>query len=40
MRRENEKPRKFKNSVFVEFASAAEMNAFLDKAKAEEPCED
>ena len=30
MRRENEKPRKFKNSVFVEFADAAEMRAFLE----------
>ena len=40
MRRENEKPRKFKNSVFVEFADAAEMRAFLEKAKATEPQED
>lgn len=40
MRRENEKPRKFKNSVFVEFATAQETNAFLDKAKEAEPVED
>ena len=40
MRRENEKPRKFKNSVFVEFADAAEKDALLAKAKAVEPVED
>lgn len=37
MRREDKKPPKaFKGSVFVEFALLDEMNAFLEKAKAEE----
>ncbi|CCU99296.1 unnamed protein product [Malassezia sympodialis ATCC 42132] len=40
MRRENERPRAFKHSVFVEFASADEMQAFLERAKAEEPEQD
>lgn len=40
MRRENEKPRKFKNSVFVEFADVSEKDALLEKAKAVEPEED
>lgn len=40
MRRENEKPRRFKNSVFVEFADATEKDALLEKAKAVEPVED
>lgn len=40
MRRENEKPRKFKNSVFVEFAEPADMTAFLAQAKSMDPIED
>ncbi|PKI84009.1 hypothetical protein MVES1_002163 [Malassezia vespertilionis] len=40
MRRETEVPRKFKNSVFVEFASAPEMATFLKSASAENPVED
>ncbi|WFD23724.1 hypothetical protein MEQU1_002418 [Malassezia equina] len=40
MRRENERPRAFKHSVFVEFASADEMQSFLERAKAEEPEQD
>lgn len=40
MRRESERPRKFKNSVFVEFAEPAELDAFLLQARAEDPIED
>ena len=40
MRRENEKPRKFKNSVFVEFAEPAELDAFMAKARSVDPLED
>lgn len=40
MRREVEKPRKFKNSVFVEFADAAVKQKVLDEAKTVEPHED
>ncbi|WFD31790.1 hypothetical protein MSPP1_002829 [Malassezia sp. CBS 17886] len=40
MRRENDKSRKFKNSVFVEFAETPTLNAFLEQAKGDEPVED
>lgn len=35
-REERAKPKKFKGSVFVEFASMDEMTKFLNKAKSEE----